>query len=231
MDWRASCAAVIPCLNEARTIGSLVRAIQAYLTTVMVVDDGSNDATALLAQEAGAEVLPIPNTRGKGAALQAGWGLAHTRGFDWAIALDGDGQHAPEEIPKFFRCAEQTGAGLVVGNRMVEGATMPWVRRTVNRAMSRWLSATAGQFFPDSQCGFRLMKLSVWANLPITSAHFEIESEVLLAFVRAGERVEFVPIQAIYKKEQSKIHAIKDTVRWLRWIRQASREQTEHTAD
>ena len=224
MDWRAQCAAVIPCLNEARTIGALVQAVHNHLPTVIVVDDGSSDDTAALAQKAGAEVLRVPNTGGKGAALQTGWRHAHARGFTWALTLDGDGQHAPEEIPKFFCAAEHTSAALVVGNRMAETAAMPWLRRAVNRWMSRWLSAAAGQALPDSQCGFRLMDLRVWASLPITSAHFEIESDVLLAFVRAGQKVEFVPVRAIYKAEQSKIHPARDTMRWLRWLWNARRE-------
>jgi dolichol-phosphate mannosyltransferase len=83
--------------------------------------------------------------------------------------------------------------------------------------MSRRLTVTAGRLLPDSQCGFRLMKLSAWAGLKISATHFEIESEVLLAFVRAGLEVEFVPVRAIYKDEQSKIHPVRDAVRWLKW--------------
>src|ERR1041384_1096260 len=224
MDWRAQCAAVIPCLNEDRTIGPLVQAVHNDLPTVIVVDDGCSDDTAALAQNAGAEVLRVPSTGGKGAALQTGWRHAHARGFHWALTLDGDGQHAPEEIPKFFRAAEQTSAALVVGNRMAEAVSMPWLRRAVNRWMSRWLSSAAGQPLPDSQCGFRLMDVRVWASLPITSAHFEIESEVLLAFVEAGQGIEFVPIRAIYKQEQSKIHPVRDTIRWLRWMSKVRRK-------
>src|SRR5437899_11809710 len=100
MDWRAQCAAVIPCLNEASMIGALVQAVLPHVPTVIVVDDGSSDDTAMLARAAGAEVLPLPSTMGKGNALQTGWRHAHARGFRWALSLDGDGQHAPEEIPK-----------------------------------------------------------------------------------------------------------------------------------
>src|SRR3974377_600632 len=102
---------------------------------------------------------------------------------------------------------------------MAEATAMPWARRWVNRWMRRRLSAAAGLPLPDSQCGFRLMKLSAWAQLGITTTHFEIESEVLLAFVRAGLGVQFVPVRAIYKDEQSKIHPVRDAVRWARWWR------------
>jgi glycosyltransferase involved in cell wall biosynthesis len=217
MDWRAKCAAVIPCLNEAAAIGPLVQGVIRQVPTVFVVDDGSSDGTRAEAERAGAEVLRHETTLGKGAALRTGWRRAGERGFEWALALDGDGQHSPEDIPAFFQCAERGSVALIVGNRMTDAARMPWLRRFVNRWMSRRLSRLAGRPLPDSQCGFRLMQLGAWSALPLAATHFEVESEVLLAFILAGYTVEFVPIRAIYKDEQSKIHPLRDTVRWFRW--------------
>lgn len=67
------------------------------------------------------------------------------------------------------------------------------------------------------------MQLEAWSSLPIATTHFEIESEVLFLFATAGLPIEFVPIQVIYKQEQSKIHPWRDSLRWLRWYRQACR--------
>src|SRR6187551_2270662 len=94
--------------------------------------------------------------------------------------LDGAGQHSPNDIPAFLRCAERTNAVLVVGNRMTDPRGMPWLRRQVNRWMSRRLSKLAGRPLPDTQCGFRLMKLEPWSRLSLRTTHFEIESEALL---------------------------------------------------
>jgi len=219
--WLEDCAAIIPCFNEERSIGMLVPAVRRQVATVFVVDDGSNDRTAALAKEAGAEVLRHQTMRGKGAALQTGCAYALERGFKWALTLDGDGQHSPEDIPRFFACAESKAVALVVGNRMADTGHMPPLRRFVNRWMSKQLSKIAGQALPDSQCGFRLLRLDAWAALPITATHFEIESEVLLAFLALGQGVEFVPIRVIYKGERSKIHPWRDTVRWFQWRRYA----------
>jgi len=139
------------------------------------------------------------------------------RGFAWALCLDGDGQHAVEDISAFFRRAEETSASLIIGNRMQNASAMPWLRRVVNNWMSRRLSQAAGRALPDSQCGFRLMNLEAWSRLAIKTTRFEIESEVLLAFAKAGYKVDFVPIRTIYKGEPSKIHVWRDTMRWFKW--------------
>src|SRR6266513_429792 len=104
MNWPSICAAVAPCLNEAENIQPLLAALSRHLTALVVVDDGSNDTTPQRAREAGAEVLRHERSLGKGAALQTGWRHARANGFKWALSLDGDGQHSPEDIPAFFEC-------------------------------------------------------------------------------------------------------------------------------
>jgi glycosyltransferase involved in cell wall biosynthesis len=217
MNWATQCAAVIPCLNEARNIAEVVTAVRCLVPTVFVIDDGSQDDTGAFAKKAGAEVLRHETSRGKGAALQTGWEHARSRGFKWALTMDGDGQHSAKDVMKFFEAAEWTGAELVVGNRMGNPIGMPQARRWANRFMSARISAMAGVSLPDSQCGFRLMNLETWSRLKVEAAHFEIESDVLLAFARHGCGIQFVPIEVIYKSEQSKIHPVRDTVRWARW--------------
>jgi hypothetical protein len=81
----------------------------------------------------------------------------------------------------------------------------------------------AGRELPDTQCGFRLVRLASWQALNLQTRHFEIESEMLMEFIRAGQGVGFVPIEVIYKSEQSKIHPVRDTVRWFRWLRSLRR--------
>src|ERR1041384_4360433 len=217
MDWERQCAAVIPCFNEAHSIREIVTRVRRHLPTVFVVDDGSTDDTANLATNAGAEIIRLHQNAGKGAALRAGWRCSLDRSFAWALTLDGDGQHAPENIPNFFSCAEKTGATLVVGNRMDHATAMPWLRRQVNRWMTRRLSQSLGVPLADSQCGFRLVNLKATPLDRLVTNHFEIESELLFAFLAAGRNVRFVPVQVIYRSRPSKIHPLMDTWRWFRW--------------
>jgi glycosyltransferase involved in cell wall biosynthesis len=223
MDWRRRCCAIIPCLNEAAAIGPLVLQVRSYLPHVLVIDDGSADQTASLASQAGAQILRHSTPQGKGAALVHGWTQAQSDGFSWALTLDGDGQHAPEDIPHLLTCAETTGALLVIGNRMANPAGMPWLRCQVNRWMSRRLSALLATHLPDTQSGFRLLHLETWATLDIQAAHFEIESELLCKFALAQHRIAFAPVQVIYRQERSKIHPLRDSLRWFRWWNQTHR--------
>ena len=199
------------------TIAALVGAALPHLPAVVVVDDGSTDTTSSAAQSAGAKVVRHARNRGKGAALRTGLSLAGKQGFEWAITLDGDGQHAPADIPAFLRCASQTGALLVVGNRMHNAQAMPWLRRQVNRWMSSQLSQRAGRDLPDTQCGFRLVHLKTWAELSLKTERFEVESEMLMAFLAAQRPVSFVPIQVIGQRRHSRIHPLVDAIRWWRW--------------
>jgi glycosyltransferase involved in cell wall biosynthesis len=234
VDWPATCAVVVPCRNEEATIAELVREARRVLPIVIVVDDGSGDLTAARAVEAGAQVVRREHKPGKGAALKAGIAAALTQDCKWALTLDGDGQHRPEDISGFLRCAEETGASLVVGDRMHCAKAIPWLRRSVNRWMSRRMSEAAGRLLPDSQCGFRLIHLQAWTALSLKTEHFEIESEVLLAFALAGHRIEFVPIQVIGKGSRSHIHPITDTWRWLQWwkrVRPGQITAFQHEAD
>lgn len=209
-----NCAAVIPCLNEAEHIGAVVRSVFPFLPRIVVVDDGSTDATSREASVAGAEVVRHERNQGKGAAVQTGLRHVLHGGFEWALLLDGDGQHAAADIPKFLN---ETDAHLLVGNRMDDPRGMPWLRRFVNRWMSARLSARLGAALPDTQCGFRLVHLPSWATLRLNASHFEIESELISAFVKAGLTVRFVPIRVLYGDETSKIDPIVDTLRWFRW--------------
>jgi glycosyltransferase involved in cell wall biosynthesis len=217
-------AAVIPCLNEGGTIQPLVAAVRRHVRAVIVVDDGSTDSTAALAAQAGALLERHSQNLGKGAALQTGLVRARELGFEWAFTLDGDGQHAAEDLSVLWERRKQTGALLVVGDRMHRAPELSWVRRHVNRFMSHRLSRRAGCALPDSQCGLRLVHLETWGTLPLRARRFEVESEMLLGFVAAGHPIAFAPIRVLPPSRDSHIRPVIDTLRWWRWLRTQSRD-------
>lgn len=233
--WSECCAAVLPALNEEWALGKLVPRVREFLPNTVVVNDASSDRTAQVAQTAGATVLSHPEHRGKGAALKTGWEWCAQQGCEWVLFLDGDGQHAPEDIPRFFEAADRTAATLVAGQRDFSCPHMPRLRAWTNAWMSRRLSRLSGSHLPDSQCGFRLVHVPSLISAGPSSRRFQIESEVLLSFVLRGERVEWVPIQTIYFKSRSHISPLSDGGRWLRWYwnvcRQARAERGAESTD
>jgi glycosyltransferase involved in cell wall biosynthesis len=217
---RALCrdvCAVVPCLNEERTIGELVRAVRKHLELCIVVDDCSRDATGQRAAEAGARLVRLERNMGKGMALKHGFALAALSGLRAVITLDGDGQHDPDEIPRFLEAYRAGGLDIVLGDRMGDARHMPFVRRATNRFASWCIARVAGVPIRDSQVGFRLIRLDTWQSLELASERFDLESEILVKACRRGARVGQVPIRAIYRgTEESKISPIMDTLRFFR---------------
>jgi glycosyltransferase involved in cell wall biosynthesis len=206
---------VIPVFNAERTIGALVQAVKRQGFHALVVDDGSSDRSASSAAEAGAFVISFLSNQGKGAALRVGYSRALRERYDAVITMDGDGQHDPAEIPMLLEVAQAQRAGMVLGNRMSNVASMPMARRMTNGIMSRIVSWLTGQRIPDSQCGFRFIRLDVLAGLPLSATRYEIDTEVLLSAAAAGCKIVSVPIRTIYASEGSHIRPVRDTVRFL----------------
>ena len=216
-----SVLAVIPAHNEAGAIAPVVKAVRALGHGVLVVDDGSTDATAALAKGAGASVLSTGKKTGKGNALRAGFDYAVKNAYEVVVALDGDGQHDPADIALFLECHRLTGASLVNGNRMHAPRGMPLVRMATNAFMSWLISLICRQRIPDSQCGFRLIAADVLKNIRLECSDFEIETELLIKASRKNFRIASVPIATIYRNEQSKIKPVRDTLRFVRYIARA----------
>jgi glycosyltransferase involved in cell wall biosynthesis len=209
---------LIPLYNEARTIERLVKDITSYIEKCLVVDDGSKDMSGDIASRAGVEVIRHPKNYGKGISLQTGFRQVLREGYDAVITMDGDGQHNPQDIPKFIQKAEDSSAGIIAGNRMGNVGKMPLIRILTNKFMSLIISRISGQEIIDSQCGYRLRKKEVLEKLNLSSSRFEIESEILIEASRHNYRIDFVSISSIYQEEKSRIDPLLDTLRFIRFL-------------
>lgn len=209
---------VIPVYNEAKAIGRLIDDIKSLSHDIVVVDDGSTDGSGEIAQEKGAVVLHHEKKMGKGRSLQDGFAHAVAKGYDAVITMDGDGQHAVDDIEHFVHEAKAPLAGIISGTRMANAEGMPVVRLWTNRFMSWIISVICRQPVPDSQCGFRLIRCDILKKLPLSCADFEIETEVLIKASRQGVRITSVPIRTIYRDETSKINPVIDTFRFFSYI-------------
>jgi glycosyltransferase involved in cell wall biosynthesis len=218
---RSTVAAVIPAYFEEKYIADVVRRTLQQLANVVVVDDGSSDATADAARKAGADVIIHERNRGKGESIKSGFRYWLEHGASYVVILDGDGQHLPEEIDRFLNAAAAPSSGckLFIGTRMNDVRTMPLVRRAVNRYMSRKISRVCGQEIPDTQCGFRMVHRDIIPELLGGTERFDYETEMLILASRAGCRIASVPISTVYSDEVSSIHPVRDTLRFFKLMR------------
>lgn len=208
--------AVIPAYREERFIAGVVRRTLAVVPDVLVVDDGSPDATADRAEEAGARVERVRPNAGKGNALRRGFAIARREGFDAVVQLDADGQHAPEDLPALVEAARD--ADLVLGTRARGGTGMPWLRRQVNASCSALVSMMTGTRVRDVHSGYRLIRRAVLERVECRTATFDFEVDYLIRAAAAGFRIRHVTVRTIYGDEESKIDKWKDTLRFLRLI-------------
>ena len=174
-------AAAIPAYQAGASVSDVVRRTREVLPEVLVVDDGSSDATAEAARGAGAELVAHRVNRGKGAALVTAFRTLFARGCDAVVTLDADGQHLPEEIPNLLGAARE-GADLVLGTRAHLFDEMVAARRVANRLSSWAISWAAGQPLSDVQTGF-------------PETRFDAESAVVVRACRRGFRVVTVPVR------------------------------------
>lgn len=204
-------AALIPAYQAAAHLGEVLLRLQALTPApdVLVVDDGSRDATPEIARQFGARVLSFAGNRGKGHALLEGFRAL--RDYEAVVTLDADGQHPPECFPSFVAAAA-AGADLALGRR-ARTPDMPLVRRVANAFSSGWASALAGQHISDSQCGYRLYRRAVLERTPMSPGRYELESEIPVRAARLGFRLAEVEIPTIYGEAPSHIRTLRDVPR------------------
>jgi len=212
---------VIPALNAECSLPSVLKSLKDVIsdnTSVIIVDDGSTDATSAVCEKFGCTIVRHSKNRGKGAALRSGFDVALQNECDPVITLDADGQHDPSFIPTFCTEMDNSGADIIVGNRMKSTSTMPMDRYLSNSISSFIVSLACGTRISDSQCGYRLIKANVLKNITLTTEHFETETELLIKAASAKYKFSCVSINTTYNKASSAINRSVDTIRFIRLI-------------
>ena len=203
----ASVSIVIPAMNEADAIGDVVSQLRrsASWHEVLVVDDGSTDATAARAQCAGARVIRHPYNKGNGAAVKTG--IRHARG-EFVLIIDGDGQHSPEDACRIV--ARLGEYDLVVGAR--SGPTHATSARRGGNGLLNWLASyLTGRPIPDLTSGLRGARRECLREfVPLLPNGFSTPTTTTLAFIKAGYNVTFEPVDARPRVGQSKIRFARD---------------------
>lgn len=195
---------IIPAYNEEKSVGQVVRHVQKAVpfADVLVVNDGSTDATAKVARQAGARVLELPFNLGIGGGMQAGYQYAYRHGYDLAVQIDADGQHNPDDLPRLLYEQERSGADLILGSRYVQktGYRSPWTRRLGMIILAGMVSSITGQKLYDTTSGYRVVNRSV---MRLFAHHYPTdypEVEALVLVHRNGFRIREVPVEMEKRK-------------------------------
>lgn len=217
---------VVPAYNEARTIADLAKRICTLSDRVIVIDDGSDDGTADALTGVPVQLIRHSENRGKGASIVTGILAAIERGATSVVTLDGDGQHRPEDIPRFIEASAQNPDTIIIGNRLADKDAIPVARYRANKVANFWISWACGYRIADSQSGFRLYPQSVLDAIKSRRGmrkDFVFESEILIQSARRGCRSTAIAIPALYFETGSRpshfrpVADIAKIVRMVAW--------------
>ena len=212
MLTNADVSVVLPCRNESRSIGGMIAALRALrFKEILVVDDGSTDDSATIAQSSGARVIRQPYGKGNGAAIKAG---AREAAGDIIVFMDADGQHKPGDIPALL---ERLNAGfdMAIGARRLSSQAS--IGRGIANTFYNWLATwMVGHKVLDLTSGFRAVRRKQFVQfLYLLPNGFSYPTTVTMAFFRAGYSVAYVPIFAEQRSGKSHIRPLRDSVRFF----------------
>ena len=190
-QWKV--CVVMPTYNNGNTLRDVVERVLNFCSDVIVVNDGCIDNSPEILDAFGEHITVVDygRNRGKGYALKQGFKKAKAMGFDYALTIDSDGQHFPEDIPLFVNALEQHPNALIVGSRNLNQDNMPGGNTFANKFSNFWFKIQTGISLPDTQTGYRLYPLQ---KLPhIFSARYEAELSLLVFSAWRG--IDLVPIK------------------------------------
>jgi glycosyltransferase involved in cell wall biosynthesis len=200
--------ACIPVYNNAGTIADVARRTRDQIEHVIVIDDGSTDADLRQTlKDVDVTVIRHDTNRGKGAALLTAFRYAAEHGGQYLITLDGDGQHFPDDIPRFLEHLSPNT--ILLGHRDEISGDMPKASRFGRRFSDFWIYVETGQKVIDSQSGFRAYPVQHVLALPMWSVHYNFEMEVLTRALWAGLTVKTVPIRVWYPPAAERVSSFR----------------------
>ena len=197
---------IIPTYNNASTIEGVITGVLKYTSNIIVVDDGSTDETSTVLQKFHAiDIIKYDKNIGKGWAIRMGFEKALSKGFDYAITIDSDAQHFPEDLPLFIEELKKNPDSLIIGSRNIAADGMPSKNTFANKFSNFWYWAETNIKLPDTQSGFRLYPIKSYKNTKFYTRKYEFEIEVLVRSAWSNIKVIPIPINVYYAPEGERV--------------------------
>jgi len=197
---------LIPTYNNAGTLNTVIRGVLKFTHQIIVVNDGSTDSSVeIVKQYPEIELVTYAENQGKGYALRKGFDRAVALGYDYAITIDSDGQHYPDDLPLFLEELEQHPAAIIIGARNMDQASVPGKSSFGNKFSNFWFKVETGIAMQDTQSGFRLYPVQVLKTISFVTKKYEFEIEVLVRGAWQGVEVVEVPIRVFYPEKEKRI--------------------------
>lgn len=199
---------LIPTYNNSKTLGRVIEGVMHYASHIYVINDGSTDATTdVLSQfEDQLTVITQERNRGKGRALRTGFKQCIQDGFRYALTIDSDGQHYPDDIPLFIEAMETNPDSLIMGARNMAQEGVPQKSSFGNKFSNFWYWVETGIKLPDTQTGYRVYPLKRLKYIPLWTNKFELEIEVIVKLAWFGAKVLAVPVKVKYDPNERVSH-------------------------
>ena len=193
----------IPVFNEQHHLARVLSAVQRHRHDVLVIDDGSTDATPEILRRHEVARIRHPENRGYGQSLIDAFGYAEARGYDWVVTLDCDEQHEPAQIPEFLARAAQGDVDVVSGSRYLvdfpDDDAPPVERRRINHTVNLLLEQLLGLRLTDSFCGFKAHRTAAMMRLDLDEPGYAFPLQFWVQCVRAGLSICELPVRRIYR--------------------------------
>lgn len=202
---------IVPTFNNAGTIADVLRRIHQITDNIIVVNDGSTDDTHRNIENSGVEVslVEYPKNRGKGDALKEGFKKAILMGFEYAITIDADGQHFPEDLPLFVDAFMAHKGTLIVGCRDLNPDNMRRGSNFANQFSNFWFHFQTGLRLEDTQSGYRLYPLSMLDGRWKVTSRYESELEFLVYSAWKGVEIVGIPVRVYYPPKNERVSSFR----------------------
>lgn len=203
------CCVLIPTYNNHKTLKKVLDGVLVYTDAIIVINDGATDTTPqILAAYPTIEQIHLPQNKGKGNALRVGFTKARQLGYAYAITIDSDGQHFPEDIEVFVEhlIASENKNILLIGARNMQQEGVPKKSSFGNKFSNFWFWVETGTWLSDTQSGYRLYPLQPLEKLKFRTKKFEFEIEVIVKAAWNGTEVKNVPVRVLYDEAERVSH-------------------------